>query len=1391
MLFVALVLFSFPYSGTFETVEMQAGITVILLAVLQIAFTEEYKERCATRVKTVSVTDEVTEQMSSTSNLFFRVDKRVFSEGTKGTLSVPKELVGCAVYAIQVYYNTSLSSIESLHVEGLINTDIAVGFQLTSEHLYKYTWDTTTWTSFEDYGGTWYWKVIPRWPLTGSVVLTYSFNNEMNQIGSCSRKGFNRLAFKRKLDPINCNKAPQVEDILEPILEPPYEMTSGTYYLDPTIWTYTEYLTIPVDVTVTVLDKPGIIEIGSLILSRESSFQMGTITCPHLSETTIYFDSTNKSKIESEEESRITIVGDEFKSWIAPVSNLSKGGRFVFFDFSDNITNSRGWSRGDRVAITDAGVDGVFTTFIAKVFTNNAIELLDPTEDQFHITEHTEFSISLLSRNIKISVGNYETVSFSRSDTILSNGDHGFFFSGIQTPSMTVITKLSLYLTILEPGEYKLRIRIGISHSNDTIINTINDLSDREEWFLFINVTVSPDSCGSRLRLDLPVNDSAFSHFKKLTELLPKARGDISFLIVVSGLQLGGVGLVDEVGLEPILRIMSSMYNSKLPVMLSAVENVMFMGVEFNDINMGIGSEFSIVESSFWNSSIASTNPISSSINIVGNTMIAGDILAFPLVIFLSTPFMVEVSVSFAYNLLTGGTARAYGNSAIYVTPKSLYYYFEFIGNKIDSTFHHGGLLMPSSFTGGKIKFDSNIFNCRGFSIGLSREEVGHYPRPFLFLNTWVQRGWIIIAYCKHCLVTFDGAILSKKSLIVPTSSPTTFGDSDPPAIVLNNSVIHQSDIRLLRPDSFKLILQNSEFHISDDDYLLIHQPMSSRNNPDSVEKRNSWIRCNSYTDYANITVLNADKVKKPIVIEDSLLEKGQTFFFQLNRTTPQLLLRGLHNFNRVLEDNEMLITLQFIFPPSFNNSEIRLVFLKREKITRTVSFSCQTEGSNSFGYVVGNGTNDPTVDWVWDISSSTLPNEWQVRGIAPAGEEKALLWLRFNYDDDRKVTINDDVPDRSINSFQHLLNADGSTYYVATYNSTISITPPDDVETSPEDVIPISVIVAVVLGVVLVFCLVICGIRRFLKNKLKDISHSEHAVLVSSAETEMNSLKCGEFWSAHSIVGKGSFGVVYEAITNDGATVAVKQIICSRDEARGYQQEFNLIKNLRHPNIIKYLSFESNDFEIFIIMTFYPEGSLSALIEKQSARCLQRNVVRKFTKQILKGVGFLHSHKILHRDIKGVNILISNGVCMLTDFGCLKNWSNTNKPASTVVGTPRWMAPEVIKSGECGYGTKADIWSVGCVVCEMLSGDPPWPLLSSPWEMMYHICNSSPTLKSIVNVDDRNFITLVLNTIPEDRPTVSDLLSHHWISDNSTSSLTNETNQTWRSNTSSDITLS
>lgn len=211
---------------------------------------------------------------------------------------------------------------------------------------------------------------------------------------------------------------------------------------------------------------------------------------------------------------------------------------------------------------------------------------------------------------------------------------------------------------------------------------------------------------------------------------------------------------------------------------------------------------------------------------------------------------------------------------------------------------------------------------------------------------------------------------------------------------------------------------------------------------------------------------------------------------------------------------------------------------------------------------------------------------------------------------------------------------------------------------------------------------------------------------------------------------------------------------------------EIQLMRGLSHPHIVEYLGawVDSVEGNLYIFQEWVPGGSVADLLTQFGPFSL--GVVCEYTRQILLGLEYLHGNGIIHRDIKGGNILVdSNRTVKLADFGASTKLTafNQTQVTTTVKGTPYFMAPEVLSSSR--YGRKGDIWAVGCTMIQMLTGDPPWKdrnlkglvqlhLLLNSWE------NGPPPYNCEITPEARECLEMCFQKIDTDRPTASELLS-------------------------------
>ncbi|KAL4309481.1 hypothetical protein GQ457_01G022560 [Hibiscus cannabinus] len=262
--------------------------------------------------------------------------------------------------------------------------------------------------------------------------------------------------------------------------------------------------------------------------------------------------------------------------------------------------------------------------------------------------------------------------------------------------------------------------------------------------------------------------------------------------------------------------------------------------------------------------------------------------------------------------------------------------------------------------------------------------------------------------------------------------------------------------------------------------------------------------------------------------------------------------------------------------------------------------------------------------------------------------------------------------------------------------------------------------------------------------------------------------------WRKGELIGCGAFGRVYMGMNLDsGELLAVKQVLIAANaskektqaQIKELEEEVKLLQNLSHPNIVRYLGTAREDDSLNILLEFVPGGSISSLLGKFGS--FPEPVIRMYTKQLLLGLEYLHKNRIVHRDIKGANILVDNKGCIkLADFGASKKVVElaTINGAKSMKGTPYWMAPEVIL--QTGHSFSADIWSVGCTIIEMATGKPPWSQQYQEVAALFHIgtTKSHPPIPEHLSFEAKDFLLKCLQKEPELRPSASDLLQHPFV---------------------------
>ncbi|KAK4424371.1 Mitogen-activated protein kinase kinase kinase [Sesamum alatum] len=254
--------------------------------------------------------------------------------------------------------------------------------------------------------------------------------------------------------------------------------------------------------------------------------------------------------------------------------------------------------------------------------------------------------------------------------------------------------------------------------------------------------------------------------------------------------------------------------------------------------------------------------------------------------------------------------------------------------------------------------------------------------------------------------------------------------------------------------------------------------------------------------------------------------------------------------------------------------------------------------------------------------------------------------------------------------------------------------------------------------------------------------------------------------WQKGDFLGSGSFGVVYEGFTDDGFFFAVKEVSLLDQGSQGQQslyqleQEISLLRQFHHENIVRYLGTDKDDAKLYIFLELVTKGSLAKLYGKYQLRDSQVSV---YTRQILSGLNYLHCRNVVHRDIKCANILVDvSGSVKLADFGLAK--ATKLNDIKSCKGTPYWMAPEVVNRRNHGYGHSADIWSLGCTVLEMLTGQIPYSHLEGMQALFRIGRGELPPIPNTLSRDAKDFILNCLQVNPDNRPTAAQLLEHPFV---------------------------
>ena len=270
--------------------------------------------------------------------------------------------------------------------------------------------------------------------------------------------------------------------------------------------------------------------------------------------------------------------------------------------------------------------------------------------------------------------------------------------------------------------------------------------------------------------------------------------------------------------------------------------------------------------------------------------------------------------------------------------------------------------------------------------------------------------------------------------------------------------------------------------------------------------------------------------------------------------------------------------------------------------------------------------------------------------------------------------------------------------------------------------------------------------------------------------------------WKKGDLLGQGAYGKVYAGLdTRSGIMMAVKEMTFTRDSAKEVEElknEIRLLRKLQHEHIVQYfgaeIPAESEGCVIHIFTELMPQGSLTHMMKKFGK--FSEEMTCNYTRQMVSGLVYLHDNNIIHRDIKPANVLVNeSGIVKLADFGASKKMSGTETVAienTTLKGTPYFMAPEVLI--QKGHGRKADVWSLGATVLQLISGDPPWKSMKfdSVVQLMCHVAGdetAKPELPPKGSVSEKmySFLEACFTRDVTKRPNSKQLSKHKFLTSN------------------------